>query len=167
MFQENPTVDKVRNELIKKGFADAAQKIRWLDQAAPTAAAAAALIPCEVGAIANSLVFVADSEPLLIMTSGSHRVDTEYVAQLIGVSALKRATPEFVREKTGQPIGGVAPTGHPAPIKTYIDVALKQYREIWVAGGHPHTVFPLSFDHLVSLTQGTVITVVPGYYRSA
>src|SRR6201994_2200773 len=89
---------------------------RELPQSAPTAAAAAAQLGCELGAIANSLVFSADGAPLLVMTSGAHRVDTGRVARLIGVAAVGRADARSVREWTGQAIGGGGPARHPTPI---------------------------------------------------
>src|SRR5438270_11082999 len=127
---------------------------RELPESAPTAAAAAAQLGCEVGAIANSLVFSADGAPLLVMTSGAHRVDTARVAALIGASAVKRADAGSVRAWTGQVIGGVAPVGHPAPIRTLVDTWLDKYDEIWAAGGHPHTVFPTSYAELIRITDG-------------
>ncbi|MDR8413455.1 YbaK/EbsC family protein [Nonomuraea sp. 3-1Str] len=126
-----------------------------LPEKAPTAATAAAQLGCEVGAIANSLVFDADGTPLLVMTSGAHRVDVELVARTAGVRSVRRATPEFVRQATGQPIGGVAPVGHPTPIRTLVDTWLSKHDVVWAAGGHPHTVFPTSFDELVRITGGT------------
>ncbi len=130
-----------------------------LPDAASTAALAAAALGIEVGAIANSLVFWSDDEPLLVMTSGAHRVDTAALAERLGRGSIRRATPEQVREATGQAIGGVAPTGHPSPLTTVIDEDLAGYDEIWAAGGTPHTVFPLTYDELVSLTGGTVAKV--------
>lgn len=130
-----------------------------LPDAASTAALAAAALGVEVGAIANSLVFWSDGEPLLVMTSGAHRVDTAALAERTGRTEIKRASVEQVRSATGQAIGGVAPTGHPAPLTTFIDEDLAQYDEIWAAGGTPHTVFPLTFDELVRLTGGTVVAV--------
>ncbi|MFT4220636.1 MAG: YbaK/EbsC family protein [Microbacterium sp.] len=130
-----------------------------LPDAASTAALAAAALGVEVGAIANSLVFWSDGEPLLVMTSGAHRVDTTALAGRLGRGAIARATPEQVRDATGQAIGGVAPAGHPAPITTVVDEALADYPEIWAAGGTPHTVFPLTFDELVRLTGGVVAKV--------
>jgi len=126
-----------------------------LPDAVHTAAAAAAALGVEVGQIANSLIFDADSEPLLVLTSGAHRVDTAKVASLIGVTAVRRATPEFVREHTGQAIGGVAPVGHPKPIRTLVDTALAGYDVVWAAGGIPPAVFPTTFDELVRVTTGT------------
>src|SRR4051794_13857702 len=114
--------------------------MRVLPDAVSTAAAAAAALGVEVGQIANSLVFAADGAPLLVLTSGAHRVDTGKVAALIGVQQVKRASPEFVRTATGQVIGGVAPVGHPAPLRTLVDRALGQYPEIWAAGGIPQAV---------------------------
>ena len=130
-------------------------EVRELPQSAPTAAAAAAQLGCEVGAIANSLVFNADGAPLLVMTSGAHRVDTGRVAQLIGAAAVQRADARSVRAWTGQAIGGVGPVGHPAPIRTVVDTWLEKYDVIWAAAGHPHTVFPTSFAELVRITDGT------------
>ncbi|GAA4067961.1 YbaK/EbsC family protein [Microbacterium laevaniformans] len=134
-------------------------EIITLPDAASTAALAAAALGVEVGAIANSLVFMSDGEPLLVMTSGAHRVDTAALAQRLGRRSIVRASPDEVRAATGQAIGGVAPTGHPAPLTTVVDEALAAFDEIWAAGGTPHTVFPLTFDELVRLTGGTVSAV--------
>ena len=130
-------------------------RVRMLDEAVSTARAAAAYLGCPVGAIANSLIFASDGgSPLLIMTSGAHRVDMIKVGEELGVE-LHRATPEFVRKHTGQPIGGVAPVGHPKRLRTIVDRALAEYDELWAAGGIPHAVFPLSFRDLITLTSGT------------
>jgi prolyl-tRNA editing enzyme YbaK/EbsC (Cys-tRNA(Pro) deacylase) len=130
-------------------------RVKLLPEAAPTAAAAAEQLGVEVGAIANSLVFeTAGGEPVLVLTSGAHRVDTVKVAALLGTSALRRADAEVVRRATGQPIGGVAPVGHPAKLRTLVDVALRAYAQVWAAGGIPHAVFPTTFDELVALAGG-------------
>ncbi len=131
-----------------------AGQVRELAEPAPTAATAAAQLGCEVGAIANSLVFSADGDPLLVLTSGAHRVDTAKVAAGLGVQKVGRADPEFVYAATGQRIGGVAPVGHPKPIRTLVDSALAGYDVVWAAAGHVHTVFPTSFDELVRITSG-------------
>ena len=127
-----------------------------LPDSAATAPLAAAALGVEVGAIANSLVFFSDGEALLVMTSGAHRVDVKALAERLGRTKIARATPEQVREATGQAIGGVAPTGHPAPVTTVVDEALSAYPQLWAAAGTPHAVFPLTFDELVQLTGGTV-----------
>ena len=132
-----------------------AGEVRVLPESAPTAAAAAAQLGCEVGAIANSLVFAADGDPLLVMTSGAHRVDTSRVAALVGAAVVSRADARAVRAWTGQVIGGVGPVGHPAPVRTLVDAWLAKYDVVWAAAGHPHTVFPTSFDELVRVTGGT------------
>jgi prolyl-tRNA editing enzyme YbaK/EbsC (Cys-tRNA(Pro) deacylase) len=124
-----------------------------------TAALAAEALGCEVGAIANSLLFDAAGSPVLILTSGSHRVDTGKVAATIGVPNLRRAKPEFVRAHTGQVIGGVSPLGHPAPVPTYIDSWLRRYDVVWAAAGHPAAVFSTTYDELVAMT-GAVETDV-------
>jgi prolyl-tRNA editing enzyme YbaK/EbsC (Cys-tRNA(Pro) deacylase) len=100
-------------------------------------------------------VFNADGAPLLVMTSGAHRVDTARVAALIGAGSVDRADARSVREWTGQAIGGVAPVGHPQPIRTLVDTWLEKYDQIWAAAGHPHTVFPTSYAELLRITHGT------------
>ena len=137
-------------------------QVRELPDPAPTAATAAAQLGCEVGAIANSLVFSADGAPLLVLTSGAHRVDTGKVAVLVGAGRVKRADPGFVREATGQVIGGVAPVGHPRPLRTLVDRALGSYDVIWAAAGHAHTVFPTSFAELLRITGGAPADVDAG-----
>ncbi|HEY3632692.1 MAG TPA: YbaK/EbsC family protein [Jatrophihabitantaceae bacterium] len=149
----HPNVVAVDGVLAAAGLSGRSQ---LLADAAPTAAAAAEQLGIEVGAIANSLVFAtAEGEPVLILTSGAHRVDTAKVAALLGTESLRRASAELVRAATGQPIGGVAPIGHPTPLRTIVDVALRPYAQVWAAGGIPHAVFPTTFDELVDLTGGT------------
>jgi prolyl-tRNA editing enzyme YbaK/EbsC (Cys-tRNA(Pro) deacylase) len=129
-------------------------RVRMLNEAVTTARAAARHLGCPVGAIANSLIFSTDGgEPLLIMTSGAHRVDMIKVGDQLGVE-LRRASPDFVREHTGQPIGGVAPVGHPKPIRTLVDRSLADFDELWAAGGVPHAIFPLTYRELLTLTGG-------------
>ncbi|HYT10719.1 MAG TPA: YbaK/EbsC family protein [Mycobacteriales bacterium] len=148
----HPNARRVAEKLVAAGVAG---EVRELPNSARTAAEAAAQLGVEVGAIANSLVFDADGESLLVLTSGAHRVDTARVAALLGVSGLRRAAPDFVRAATGQPIGGVAPVGHPAPVRTLVDVELARYGVVWAAAGTPHAVFPTSFDELARITGGT------------
>jgi prolyl-tRNA editing enzyme YbaK/EbsC (Cys-tRNA(Pro) deacylase) len=155
----HPSAQKVAAVLRELGVAG---EVRELPQPAPTAAAAAAQLGCEIGAIANSLVFSADGAPLLVLTSGAHRVDTAAVAALAGAATVKRADPGFVRQATGQPIGGVAPVGHPAPLRTLVDTWLERHDVVWAAAGHAHTVFPTSFAELVRITGGTPATVGAG-----
>lgn len=149
---DHPTVRRVADALRAAGATGAPIA---LTDPAPTAAAAAAQLGCDVGAIANSLVFDADGHPLLVMTSGAHRVDTLRVADLVGAQRLGRADADFVRKHTGMAIGGVAPLGHPRPIRTIVDVALARHDVVWAAGGHPHTVFPTTYDELLRITAGT------------
>jgi len=151
-----PTVAKVAAALREHGVSG---EVITLPEPAPTAAAAAEQLGCPVGAIANSLVFDADGEPLLVLTSGAHRVNTELIARHVGATRVRRASPEFVRQATGQAIGGVAPVGHPAPIRTLVDKWLARHERVWAAGGHPRTVFPTTFEELVRITGGTPVEV--------
>lgn len=160
---EHPSISKLSAALREAGLSAAADGIRILDDDVRTAAAAAAALGVEVGAIANSLVFRAthgdEERPLLALTSGAHRASVERLASLAGASRVGKADPDFVRTHTGQAIGGVAPVGHPAPITTIVDNDLAGYEVVWAAAGHPKSVFPTTFAELVALTGGTAADV--------
>src|SRR2546423_4530368 len=136
----HPNVTAVQDALESADARDGSgrpSRVRMLPDAVHTAAAAAQALGVQVGQIANSLVFAADGQPLLVMTSGAHRVDTAKVAALLGVGALTRATPEFVREHTGQPIGGGAPPGHPKPLPALGDMHRAGGGEVLAPPGGP------------------------------
>ncbi|MBF4160602.1 YbaK/EbsC family protein [Nocardioides acrostichi] len=126
-----------------------------------TAALAAEALGCEVGAIANSLLFDAEGEPVLVLTSGAHRVDVRATAARIGRAALTRASPDFVRRHTGQVIGGVSPLGHPAPVPTWLDPWLRRHPVVWAAAGHPAAVFSTTYEELARLTGAIEVDVEP------
>lgn len=156
-MQTHPNVQAVQEALDAADARDGSgrpSEVRLLPAAVHTAAAAAEALGVPVGAIANSLVFDADDTPLLVLTSGAHRVDTAGLAASLGVTRLRRATPEFVRRHTGQVIGGVAPLGHPGPLRTVVDTALAGYDEVWAAGGVPQAVFPTTYAELLRITVG-------------
>jgi prolyl-tRNA editing enzyme YbaK/EbsC (Cys-tRNA(Pro) deacylase) len=153
---DHPSVVRFREEHAARGGTG---DIVILPDSVHTAALAAEALGCEVGAIANSLLFDADGRPVLVLTSGAHRVDTALTAGRIGVGRLARASADFVREHTGQVIGGVSPIGHPAPVPTYVDGWLRRYDVVWAAAGHPATVFSTSYDELLRLTGGTPVDV--------
>lgn len=156
MSAEHPSIARFRAEHQHRGGRG---EIVILPDSVHTAALAAEALGCAVGAIANSLLFDADGSPVLILTSGDHRVDTALAAERIGRGRLRRAAPEFVREHTGQVIGGVSPLAHPAPVPTYLDSWLARYDVVWAAAGHPAAVFSTSYDELLALTGATPIEV--------
>lgn len=155
---DHPSIRKLVTTLQEAGMAGSADGIRILGDDVRTAVLAAQALGTEVGAIANSLVFRAvrdgRDEPLLVLTSGSHRADTDRLAVVTGADEVRMADPAFVREHTGHAIGGVAPTGHPHPLTTLVDRQLAQYEVVWAAGGHPKAIFPTTFADLVALTGG-------------
>jgi prolyl-tRNA editing enzyme YbaK/EbsC (Cys-tRNA(Pro) deacylase) len=155
----HPRVAAVARLLTQAGSAG---EVRVLPDDVRTAAAAAQALGVVVGAIVNSLVFAVDEEPVLILTSGAHRVEESQVAALLGVEHIAPARPDFVRRHTGQPIGGVAPIGHPHPIGTLVDIELARYDTVWAAAGHPAAVFSTSYDELLRLTAGTAAEVGSG-----
>jgi prolyl-tRNA editing enzyme YbaK/EbsC (Cys-tRNA(Pro) deacylase) len=148
---EQQSVRRVSEALARLG---ARGTVRELDDSARTAQQAADALGVEVGQIANSLVFMADGHPVLVMASGGHRVDTMQLAAALEVNHVDKATADQVRKATGFAIGGVAPVGHPHPLRTIVDIALSRYDEVWAAGGHPHYVFPTSYDELLRITAG-------------
>ena len=148
---ESASVARVRQALAAAGVVAG---IVELPGAARTARQAADFVGCDVAQIANSLVFrTARDEPLLVMSSGARRVDVERLAKIVG-DPVGKANADFVRERTGFAIGGVAPVGHAAPLRTFVDASLAAYGELWAAAGHPHTVFRLSYKELVRITNG-------------
>jgi prolyl-tRNA editing enzyme YbaK/EbsC (Cys-tRNA(Pro) deacylase) len=176
---DHPAVTRVRQALEAAGVTP---EIVVLGEHARTAAAAAEQLGVEVAQIANSLVFAvpadaptADAAPaggdpateadgdgrraVLVMTSGAHRVDLVSVAAILGVERLERADPDLVRRATGFAIGGVAPVGHTSPLQTLVDVTLARHDDVWVAGGHPRTVFRTTYDQLLLLTGGQAAEV--------
>jgi len=138
---------------------DATGKVHAFAETVPTAAAAAEQLGCDVGAIANSLIFSADGEPLLVLTSGAHRVDTRAVARMLGVAKLRRADPEFVLRATGQEVGGVAPVGHPEPVRTLVDTWLAKHDVVWAGAGDHNHMFPTTYDELLRMTGGRAVDV--------
>lgn len=154
---QHPAVSHVIADLQQHGLHP---EVTWFDDATTTAAAAADALGIDVGQIANSLVFTLDEEPILVLTSGAHRVDAEWLGAHLG-GAIGRASKEVVKAATGQVIGGVAPVGHPRPIRTFVDTALRDYSEVWATAGHPKTVFPTTFDQMLTVTAGTPTAVRP------
>lgn len=161
---DHPTISKLAAALREAGLTSSADGIRVLDDDVRTAALAAQALGIEVGAIANSLIFRATfadghEEPLLALTSGAHRADTDLLARLIGATTVGKANADFVRTHTGQPIGGVAPVGHPTAIRTVVDTHLANYPVVWAAAGHPKSLFPTTYAELCLLTGGTAANV--------
>ena len=153
---EHPAITRFREDHRNRGGTG---EVVILPDSVHTAVLAAEALGCEVGAIANSLLFDAGGTPALILTSGAHRVDTAATAERIGVAKLKRATPEFVREHTGQVIGGVSPLGHPGSLTTYVDLWLRRHPVVWAAAGHPAAVFATSYDELLAMTGAIPVDV--------
>jgi prolyl-tRNA editing enzyme YbaK/EbsC (Cys-tRNA(Pro) deacylase) len=151
----HPNAERVQRALAAAG---SAARVVELADSARTAAEAAAALGVSVGQIANSLVFVAGGEPLLVLTSGANRVDTARVGALLGTT-VRRADADTVRNATGFPIGGVAPVGFPAPVRVLVDEDLLGYDTVWAAGGTPHTVFETTGAELVRVTGGTPAAV--------
>ena len=129
---ENPVVSNVRQALVAAGLPDT---VIVVPESVATAATAAAVLGCEVGAIANSLIFECDGAPLLVLASGAAKVNVKLLAREHGLGKISRADPDFVLTHAGQPVGGVAPLGHPAPIKSFLDTDLAQYPLLWAGAG--------------------------------
>ena len=153
----HPNIERVRTALVAAG---ATGEPVLLDDAARTAVQAAEALGISVGQIANSLVFDAAGEAVLVLASGAYRVDTAKVAALLGVGRVERPGADFVRTHTGFAIGGVPPLGHATALRTLVDRTLAEHDAIWAAAGHPHAVFPTTYDELVRITCGQPADVV-------
>ena len=121
-------------------------------ETARTADEAAATLGVQVGQIVKSLVFEADGETVLVLTSGENKVDTDKVAIAFNVSKVGKTDADKTREVTGYAIGGVPPLGHTTKMKILIDETFKKFDEIWAAAGHPHFVFPTTYEELIRLS---------------
>ena len=160
-------MDGILEKAAVKRFQEAATKlgvkgeVNILSETARTAVDAANGLGIEVGQIASSLIFKLPSgNPLLIITSGRHRVDTDLVARNLGIPELGRADANYVKEVSGYSVGGVSPIGWTSqPEMTLIDQALNDYPVVWAASGHPHAVYPTSFDELVKCTGAKPMVV--------
>lgn len=136
-------------------------EVTVLSDTARTAVDAANGLGIEVGQIASSLIFKLPSgNPLLIITSGRHRVDTALVAKNLGIAELGRADANYVKDISGYSVGGVAPVGWISqPEKILIDQALDDYPVVWAASGHPHAVYPTSYAELIACTGAKPMVV--------
>jgi prolyl-tRNA editing enzyme YbaK/EbsC (Cys-tRNA(Pro) deacylase) len=160
-------MDGILEKAAVKRFQEAANslgvkgEIKVLADTARTAVDAANSLDIEVGQIASSLIFTLPSgNPLLIITSGRHRVDTALVAQGLGIAELGRADANYVKEVSGYSVGGVSPIGWTTkPEITLIDQALNDYEVVWAASGHPHAVYPTSFEELIQCTGAKPMVV--------
>ena len=155
--KEKAAVKRVTAALIEHGLKG---EVNVLSDSARTAQEAATALNIEVGQIASSLIFkLPDESPLLIITSGRHRVDTDLVAKNLGIEKLGRVDADYVKEKSGFSIGGVAPIGWVSAATILIDQALDDYEVVWAAAGHPHAVYPTSFSELLECTGAKPMVV--------
>ncbi|WP_040155389.1 YbaK/EbsC family protein [Mobilicoccus massiliensis] len=155
-MSDDSALTRVEAALVAAGLFD---RITEFTTDVPTAAAAAEQLGCEVGAIANSLVFRAGDEPVLVLASGAHRVDVAKAAEHLGVPKLSRADPDFVHGATGQRVGGCAPVGHPTALRTLVDRDLARYDRVWAGAGIVHAMFWTTHDELVTLTGAPSVDV--------
>jgi len=146
----------VKSALTTAGAQDT---VRIFKEKVPTAAAAASVLGCEVAAITNSLIFELGGEPLLILASGAAKVDTALVSTHLGSGKIRRATPDFVLEHTGQEVGGVAPVGHPQKIRTLLDVSLEQHPVLWAGAGDHNSMFSITYGELAHITHAEPLQV--------
>ena len=154
---QNPSVQRVSAKLKELGIKG---EVHVLSDSARTAQEAADALGILVGQVASSIVFKLDDEsPLLVITSGRHRVDTKLVAEKLGVAKLHRVDADYVKEKSGFSIGGVSPVGWVSPATILIDEALNDYEAVWAAAGHPHSVYPTTFAELLECTGAKPMVV--------
>jgi Cys-tRNA(Pro) deacylase len=130
-----------------------------LETSARTAQLAADALGTMLGSIVKSLVFVVDGQAVLVLVAGDRRADLAKLKQLLGARRVMIADAERVRRETGFSIGGVPPVGHLRPLSTWIDASLARFETVYAAAGHPHAVFPISFEALVRITDGCVAEV--------
>jgi len=154
--QQQPLHRNARRVQEALEAAGSAARVVAVESSTRTAQEAAQSLGVDAGQIVKSLVFVADDEPVLLLVAGDHRVDPNRAGRALNANSVKRADADMVRDATGFPIGGVAPVGHPRPMRTVVDKSLERFDVIWAAAGTLNAVFPTSLDELTALTNGTI-----------
>jgi Cys-tRNA(Pro) deacylase len=152
----HPNARRVQDALAAAGVEG---RVRQLDASARTSAEAAEALGVEVGQIAKTLVFLADGRPVVVIASGSDRVDTAALARVVQVDKVKRADADAVKSATGYSIGGVSPAGLPPDVEVFIEQGLRRYELIWAAAGTHYAVYPTTLADLVLVTGGRVVSV--------
>lgn len=148
MAELHPSAARVQAALEGGG---AAGRVRQLTESTGTSAQAAAALGVEVGQIGKSLVFLVDERPVVVVLSGSDRLDTEALRSHLGAQAVRRPDADEVRQATGYAIGGVTPIGLPSGVLVLVDDGLAAYDVVWVAAGTPNAVFPTDYRELIGL----------------
>ncbi len=136
---------RVMHHAIDAGIA---ARMRQFPEGTKTSKDAARAVGCDLGAIAKSLVFEVDGEPVLVLCSGDRRVDETRLAQHFGGSRARPASRDRVQQITGYPAGGTPAIGHAVALDVVADVSLARYRWVWTAGGTMDTVYPVSLERL-------------------
>jgi prolyl-tRNA editing enzyme YbaK/EbsC (Cys-tRNA(Pro) deacylase) len=159
---KNSSVQRILAEIKNRGMSG---EVKILSDSARSAAEAAAALGIQAGQIASSIVFkLPNGDPLLVITSGAHRVNTELVAKNLGIEKLHRADADFVKAASGISIGGVSPIGWDPDTginqtTIVIDQALDAFDVVWAAAGHAHAVFPTTYSELITQTNATPMVV--------
>ena len=148
--------DRVQAALEAAGLS--IEVVRLADSAR-TAQLAADAVGTELGSIVKSLVFLADGEPVLVLVAGDRRADPAKLKEALGARRAMIADADRVKQETGFAIGGVPPVGHLKPLPTWIDSSLGRFETVYAAAGHPHAVFPISYQALIQVTSGQVADV--------
>ncbi|QLG62985.1 YbaK/EbsC family protein [Halorarum salinum] len=156
----HPTADRFATRTHEElGFE---ARIEEFPEGTKTARDAAAAVGCDVGQIVKSLVFLADGEPIVVLTAGDNRVDEDRLAAELDADAVGTAGPEEVKSATGWSIGGVPPFLHETDVPVYLDGSLRSHERIWAAAGTPSAVFALEPDELERFADPTPVDAFDG-----
>lgn len=147
------SLKRVEAALVAAGISPG---IREVGQAC-TAAEAAVAAGCEIDQIVKSIIFrgAADGHVVLFLTAGGNRVDADKASAVAG-EALGKADAALIRAETGFAIGGVAPIGHLAPVRAFLDPRLFDFAEVWAAAGTPRHIFPIDPRDIARLSGAEV-----------
>jgi prolyl-tRNA editing enzyme YbaK/EbsC (Cys-tRNA(Pro) deacylase) len=132
-------------------------QVRRLEASTRTVREAAVAVGCEEAAIAKSIVFVADGDPVVCVASGRHRIDTDKLADALDVAEVRQAAADEVRAATGFAIGGVPPFGHDLPV--LFDESLLEHERVWAAAGDPNSLFSIDPQELASCVRARVVAI--------
>lgn len=148
----NPTA-KVKAALAASNASDI--NIHIVESTIFTVDDAARTIDTDPSEILKSLIFVLDkTEPVLVLMSGSNKVDAKSVARSLGGKRARMMSPDDVFTRYGYHVGGVPPIGYDEKLRAVLDEDLFTHKIVWSAAGTDHAFFPVEPERLLIMTGG-------------
>jgi prolyl-tRNA editing enzyme YbaK/EbsC (Cys-tRNA(Pro) deacylase) len=147
-------------ESVRAFFAERAPDIAVIESplSSATVALAALAYGVEPSRIAKTLSLRVGERVVLIVASGTARMDNKKVKALFGGKP-KMLDAGEVAEITGHEVGGVCPFGLKTPLPVYCDISLKAFDEVVPAAGSIHSAVRIAPARMAELTSAEWVDV--------